>query len=85
MCEKAVDYYYPRVLEYVCDCYVAPEMCEKAISKKPFALKHCLDKYKTQDICGKVVDACLTALKFVPDWYVANKILNVLDNAAFFK
>ena len=58
-------------------------MCEKAVSKKHFTLKHCLDKYKTQDMCHKVVDACLIALKFVPDWYVTNKILNILDNAVF--
>ena len=59
--------------------------CVKKLFLKNLLYYICLDKYKTQDICDKVVDACLTALKFVPDWYVANKILNVLDNAAFFK
>ena len=34
----------------------------------------CPDRYKTQEIC-KVIDDCLVALKFIPDWFVTNKML----------
>ena len=32
-------------------------------------------------MCDKVVDVCLPALKFIPDWFVANKMLGKLDNS----
>ena len=32
-------------------------------------------------MCVKAVDDCLAALKFVPDWFVASKMLEKLDNA----
>ena len=31
----------------------------------------------------KAVDACLPALKFVPGWFVTNKMLVKLDDAVF--
>ena len=53
-------------------------MCDKAISKNPFMLKHHHDRYKTQEICDKVVDDLPLALKFVPDRFVTNKMIKKL-------
>ena len=36
---------------------------------------------KTQRICDEAVADCLAALKFIPDWFVTNKILEKLDNS----
>ena len=47
-------------------------------------LKYCPDKYKTLKMCDKGVDSCLLALKFVPDWFVMNKMIEKLDSAVFF-
>ena len=35
-------------------------------------------------MCDKAADACQSLLKFVPDWFVTNKMLEHLDNAVFF-
>ena len=42
----------------------------KYFSKKPIMLKYCLD-------------TCMSALKFVPDWLVTSKMLEILDNIVF--
>ena len=34
-------------------------------------------------MCGKTVDSYLLALKFVPNWFVTNKMIDKLDNAIF--
>ena len=36
---------------------------------------------KNQKISDKAVDSYLLALKFVPDWFVTNKMIKKLDNA----
>ena len=46
-------------------------------------LKYCLDRYKTQEMCDKAVDEFLPALKFVPDWFITNKMLEKLNDALF--
>ena len=46
-------------------------------------LKFCPDKYKTQEMCDEAVDSCLLALKFVPDWFVMNKVVEKLHSALF--
>ena len=38
------------------------------------------NRYKTQNICDEPVHNCLAALKFIPDWFVARKMLEKLDN-----
>ena len=43
-------------------------------------LKYCIDRHRTQEICDKAVDALLPALKFVPDYFVTNKLLEKLAN-----
>ena len=45
-------------------------------------LKYCLDKFKYQQIYKETVDTCLLLSKFA--WFVTNKLLKDLDNAAFF-
>ena len=34
-------------------------------------------------MCDKAVNCCLLALKFVPDWFVMNKMMEKLDSAVF--
>ena len=34
-------------------------------------------------MCQEALDACLLLSKFVPGWFVTNKMLKVLDNVAF--
>ena len=34
-------------------------------------------------MCDKAVDSYAPSLKFVPDWFVTNKIIEKLDNAEF--
>ena len=36
-------------------------------------------------MCDKPGDACLPALKFVPYWFVVNKMLEKLDDVVFSK
>ena len=60
------------------------ETCDKVDSKEPFMLKYCLDKCKTQEIYDKAVDSYLLALKFAPDWFFTSKMIEKLDNAAFY-
>ena len=33
----------------------------------------------TQEMCDEAIDTSLLALKFVPDWFVTNKMLEKLD------
>ena len=54
-------------------------MCDKAVSNYPFMLKSSLDRYKTQEMCDQAVDDFLSALKFVPDWFVAGKMIKKLE------
>ena len=58
-------------------------MCDKVVSKKPIMLKYCSERYKTQKMCDKAVEGCLSALKFVADWFVSSKILEILGNVLF--
>ena len=44
-------------------------------------LKYCVDKYKTQETQNKTVDDFLPTSKFVPDWFVTNKMLEKFHNA----
>ena len=58
-------------------------MCDKAVSKDPFVLKYCLDRYKSQEMRNKAVDAFLPTLKFVPDWFLASKMIEKLGYDLF--
>ena len=51
--------------------------------QRTFLLQYCHDKNKTQKICDDAVDDFLVALKFVPDWFVTNKMIAKLDSALF--
>ena len=50
----------------------------KFVSKDPFMLKYCLDRYKAQEMCDKAVDDFVSRLKFVPDWFVTDKMIKKL-------
>ena len=41
-------------------------------------------RHRSQEIYNKAVDTCLLTLKFIPDWFVTNKIFEKLDNVIFF-
>ena len=58
-------------------------MCDKAVSKDLFMLKYCLDSYMTQEMWDQTVSDFLLALQFVPDWFVANKMLEKFNDALF--
>ena len=49
-------------------------MCNRMISDS-FSLRYLPDQYKTEKMCDKAADDCLAALKFVPNWFVRNKIM----------
>ena len=82
MCNKAVDTC-PFVFDFPLDWYRTQEICNKIVSKKPFKLKYCLDRSRTQEMCYEVVDVWCQYKHFLPDWFVTNKMLKELDNAAF--
>ena len=50
-------------------------MCDRVISKDPFSIVHCPNKYEAQRMCDEAVDDCLGALQFIPEWFVASKML----------
>ena len=55
-------------------------MCDRINSEDPFLIVYSPDKYKTQKMCDEAVDNCLTALKFIPNRFVASKMLEQFDN-----
>ena len=55
-------------------------MCDRVISEDPCSIRYVPDQYKTQQMYDEAVDACLAVLKSVPDWFVASKMLEKLDN-----
>ena len=59
-------------------------MCDKVFSKKPKMLKSPY-RYKTREICNKAVDNFLPTLKFVPDWFLRNKVNKEFYNALFWE
>ena len=58
-------------------------MCYSIISEDPFSLRYLSDQYKTQKMCDKAVEDCLGGLKFVPDWFVASKMIKKLFTALY--
>ena len=50
-------------------------MCPRVFSNNPFIIIYCPGRYKTLKMCDESVDDCLAALKFIPDWFVPNKML----------
>ena len=48
-------------------------------------LEICFDNCKSQEMCDRTLDACLSSLKFLPDWFVTNKMLKDFDNTVFLK
>ena len=56
-------------------------MCDGIVAADPFMLMYCLDRYKSQEMCYEAVDNFLVALKFIPDWFVTNKVLEKFHGA----
>ena len=69
------------VTDSIPDQYKTQEICDKVVSVDPFMRVHCPDKYKTQIICDRAVDNCLVALKFILDWFVTSKMLEIFGKA----
>ena len=61
------------------------EMYDKVVSKEPFMLtKYYLDEYnKAQEMCDKADNAFLPTLKFVHGQFVANKMLEKVEDIVF--
>ena len=55
--------------------------CLRVKYEDPFLILYCPYIYKTQKTCNEAVDNCLEALKFIPDWFVASKILEKFHDA----
>ena len=58
-------------------------MFVKAVNTCHFVFGSVPYLYNTQEMCDKVVDHFLAAFKFLPDWFVRNKIIKKVDNALF--
>ena len=71
MCYKAVNTS-PFTIQFVLKFYKTQEVCDRVIPKEYFILKYYLDKYKP--------NVFLSTLKFLPDWFVTNKMLAKLEN-----
>ena len=56
-------------------------MCDKAVLKDSFMLKHFLDTNKTKKICDKAVNDFLPV--FVSNWFVRSKMIKKLHNSLF--
>ena len=59
----------------ISDWYKTQEICDRVVSEDPFLIVYCPNRYNTQRMCDEAIDDCLAALKFIPDWFVASKIL----------
>ena len=55
--------------------YKAKQMSDRVVSKNPFMLVYCHSKPKK--ICNEAVDDCVEALKFISDWFVTMKMLEM--------
>ena len=49
-------------------------MRDEGFSEDPFMLKYCFDRYKTHEMSDKAIDDFLPTLKFVPYWFVRNRM-----------
>ena len=56
-------------------------MSDRITSDDPFSLRYVPNQYKAQQICNKAVHDCIAALKFIPDWFVTNKMINKIFTA----
>ena len=75
MCDKAI-LENGRTIKFVPGCYKNQEMCDKAVDNYPHALEFVRKCYKAQEIC-------LATSKFVPDWSVTSKIIQILLTAFY--
>ena len=78
------------VFDFIPDQHKTQEMCNIVVSLYPslypqllLLIVYCSDKYESQKMRDDVVDDCVAALKFIPDWFVTNKILEKNDNALY--
>ena len=87
---------YAHALEIRLHCYKTEEVCYKAVNTSPFTIQFVLKFYKTQEVCDRVIpkeyfilkyyldkykpNVFLSTLKFLPDWFVTNKMLAKLEN-----
>ena len=90
MCDKAVNTY-PSTIKFGLECHKIQEICDKADNRCFLYFIYCPYTCKTKRMCDEAVDDCLTALKFIPDWFVTNKMLekfhdavNAKDDVIFF-
>ena len=58
-------------------------MCNSITSDDLFSIKCVPNCYKTQQMWDKAVDDCLAALKFVPDGFVASKMIKILFTSLY--
>ena len=72
MCDKTVGKCF-FVFVFIPDWYKTPVMCERVVSEDYFLIVYCINKI--QRLYDQAIDDCLAALKFIPNWFVKNKML----------
>ena len=55
-------------------------MCKKSLDRCPLMFKYCLHRYKARNICKTFADAYPLVLRYISDWFVTPKMLEVLDS-----
>ena len=82
MCHRAVYRRFPA-FDSIADKYKTQEICSFAVSLHFLFITYCPYKYTTQEICDEAVNDSLAALKFIPDWFVTNKMIKNLFTALY--
>ena len=80
MCDKAVNIC-PFVSDSVPNRYMMQMLSNKIFSLDFFMLKYCPDKYNIQKNVLQVRWFLTAISKFVPDWFIANKMTEKLECA----
>ena len=82
MCNKAVNRCF-FVFNSIPDQQKTQKICDRVVSEDPFLKMYVPDQYKTQQMCDEAVDDFLAPWKFVPNWFVASKMIKILFTALY--
>ena len=59
-------------------------MCEIAVEKYPYNLRHVLDYLRTQEMCKEAVQKRLCLLEYIPDWFVTQQQIKIWHDDAYY-
>ena len=60
---------YPHALEFVPECYMTQEMCDKAVNRCFFVFDSIPNQFETQEMCNNIIAEDPFSMRFVPDQY----------------